>query len=82
MVSVYALAAIVYRTVQEGFTPNRVTFIGWNVINTGLLVLLLVRQLGSSGDTWVAAMKRTYSVGTVAYVVWSLVVLAALPWLF
>lgn len=82
LVSVYALTAIVYRTVQEGFTPNRVTFIGWNVINTGLLVLLLVRQLGSSGDTWVAAMKRTYSVGTVAYVVWSLVVLAALPWLF
>ncbi len=46
LVSVYALAAISYRTLQEGLTPNRVTFIGWNLINTGLLVYLLVKQIG------------------------------------
>ena len=33
LVSIYALAAIVYRTAIDRLTPNRLTFIGWNVIN-------------------------------------------------
>ncbi len=44
LVSIYALSAISYRTVQEGLTPNRLIFIGWNVINTGILLLLLFSQ--------------------------------------
>lgn len=82
LVSLYALAAILYRTTQEGFTPNRVTFIGWNIINTGLLVLLLSRQWRCRNGAWVAALKSTFSVGSIAYAAWSLLVVAALPWLF
>src|SRR5439155_26115592 len=39
LVSLYAMAAILYRTWQGGFTPNRVTVIGWNLVNIALLLL-------------------------------------------
>ena len=44
VVSLYALAAIVYRTAMDRLTPNRLAFIGWNVINIGLLILILFWQ--------------------------------------
>ena len=44
VVSLYALAAIVSRTAMDRLTPNRLAFIGWNVVNIGLLVLILIRQ--------------------------------------
>ena len=44
IVSLYALAAILYRTAIDRPTPNRLTFIGWNVINIGLLFLVLLFQ--------------------------------------
>src|SRR5262249_45652521 len=43
-VSAYALAAVLYRTVGDTLTMNRLTIIGWNVINITILILLLVRQ--------------------------------------
>ena len=82
LVSVYAFSAIVYRTVQDGFTPNRLTFIGWNIVNTGILLILLYRQARVQAGDWLPAMKATYSLGTIAYVVWALFVVIALPWLF
>jgi hypothetical protein len=33
LVSLYALAAILYRTAIDRMTPNRLAFIGWNVVN-------------------------------------------------
>lgn len=38
LISLYALSAIVYRTVQGGITVNRLTVIGWNTINIGILI--------------------------------------------
>jgi hypothetical protein len=43
-VGVYALAAIIYRTATDRLTPNRFAFIGWNVINIGVLAALLAGQ--------------------------------------
>ena len=82
IVSIYALAAILYRTAQEGITLNRVTFIGWNVINGGLLVLLLAKQRSCDRTTWLPALQWTIAAGSVVYVVWSCVVVFVLPWLF
>ncbi len=82
LVSLYALAAILYRTGIDRLTPNRLAFIGWNVVNIGLLVVLLVYQARAGAGDWVAALHRAYSVGTVAYVVWTAVVILAVPWLF
>jgi magnesium-transporting ATPase (P-type) len=82
LVSLYALAAILYRTAFDRLTPNRLTFIGWNLINIGLLILLLFFQMRVKEGRWLAALYRAYSAGTVAYAVWTIVVILALPWLF
>jgi len=82
IVSLYALSAILYRTVLDRLTPNRLTFIGWNVVNIGLLVLVLLFQVRAKEGRWPHWLYRAYSAGTVAYTVWTLVVILAIPWLF
>jgi len=82
VVSLYALAAILYRTAIDRFTPNRLTFIGWNVVNISLLVLLLLFQTKVKLGQWLHALYRAYSAGTVAYGVWTLAMVLAIPWLF
>jgi hypothetical protein len=82
IVSLYALTAILYRTAFDRLTPNRLTFIGWNVINIGLLFLVLLFQARPKGERWLQGLFRAYSAGTVAYAVWTLVAILALPLLF
>ena len=71
----------VYRTALDRLTPNRLAFIGWNLINSGLFVLLLAGQARGAWGGW-AGVKRTFAAGMVAYAVWSLAVIVAVPWLF
>jgi len=82
LVSLYALAAILYRTTLDRLTPNRLTFIGWNVVNIGLLFLVLLFQARAKEGRWLRELYRAFSAGTVAYALWTLVVILALPWLF
>jgi hypothetical protein len=82
IVSLYALSAIVYRTALDRLTPNRVAFIGWNVINVGLLCLVLLFQARPKEGQWLQSLHRAYQIGTVAYAAWTLVVILAVPWLF
>lgn len=82
LISLYALAAVIYRTAIDGWTVNRLTVIGWNALNTGLLALLLARQIRSWHEDWVAALHATVRLGSTAYLAWGLVVVLALPWLF
>ncbi len=82
IVSLYALAAILYRTALDRLTPNRLAFIGWNVVNIGLLFLVLLFQVRAKAGQWHHGLYRAYSAGTVAYAIWSLAMILALPWLF
>jgi hypothetical protein len=82
IVSLYALGAILYRTALDRLTPNRLTFIGWNVINVGLLGLVLLLQARAKPGQWIQALKRAYRAGTVAYAVWAVAMILAIPWLF
>jgi len=82
IVSLYALAAILYRTALDRLTPNRLTFIGWNVVNIGLLFLVLLFQVRAKEGRWLHGLYRAYSAGTVAYAAWTLAMILALPWLF
>jgi hypothetical protein len=82
LISLYALAAIIYRTANDRITPNRLLFIGWNVVNIAILVTLLVQQARSGRLRWLPAMHRTFAVGAVLYLVWSVTGLLAVPWLF
>ena len=81
-VSLYALGAIIYRTSIDRLTPNRLTFIGWNIINIGLLIVLLFLQLRGGEKGWLHELKRAFSIGTMAYVAWTFIVILSLPWLF
>ncbi|CAN5466450.1 hypothetical protein BH10CHL1_BH10CHL1_10540 [soil metagenome] len=82
VVSLYAMAAILYRTWQGGFTPNRLTVIGWNSINMGLLLLLLFKQWTAKPENWLAHIHETVSIGINSYMLWGAIVIILLPWLF
>jgi hypothetical protein len=79
VIGAYALVAVLSRTAQGGFTPNRLTVIGWNVVNLVTLLLLLVRQLRAGREGWVRALHVTFSQGLALYALWSAFVLVALP---
>ncbi len=82
LVSLYALSAILYRTITAVITINRLTMIGWNVINIALLVLLLIRLLRPGPQPWHVRIKTVFSLGAVLYVGWSLFVILVMPLLF
>jgi hypothetical protein len=81
LVSVYALVAILYRTANDDLTMNRLTVIGWNVINILLLAALLVAQ-AMRGGSWIGRVQTVFRWGTVAYLTWGTLLALALPWLF
>jgi hypothetical protein len=82
VVSLYALSATIFRTVNDRLTPNRLTIIGWNVINIGLLVLLLLVQWRANAAQWLEGLYRAFSIGTAVYAIWIAIVIFVLPWLF
>jgi hypothetical protein len=83
LVSLYALSATVYRTVvYGGFTVNRVAVIGWNCINVGILVLLVVQQFREGVKGWLDALQKVFGWGMRAYAVWGTFLLLAIPLLF
>lgn len=88
LVSLYALAAIVYRTVWDqpsllaGVTINRLAVIGWNSINIGILVALIVQQFRQGQAGWVSSLHSVFSRGLIGYVVWTAFLILAIPLLF
>lgn len=82
IVGIYALAAILYRTLADRLTPNRLAFIGWNVINIGVLLWLLLLQWRSDEAGRVHALHRTLAGAMIPYALWALLTVLTLPWLF
>lgn len=82
IVSVYAMSATVYRTIAGEITINRLTIMGWNAINIGILSLLLFRQSKSGQNNWAVAMQTVFSQATNAYLVWGAFLVLAIPLLF
>ena len=82
LVGLYAFTAILYRTAIDKLTPNRLTFIGWNLVNIGILLLVLIKQLRANEKSWLPKLHSAFAAGAVAYAIWALVVILAIPWLF
>jgi hypothetical protein len=82
LISVYALSATIYRTAFLGITVNRVTVIGWNSINIAILVALIFKQLKDGAAAWIGSAQSVFSGATVAYTVWTLFLIVAVPLLF
>jgi hypothetical protein len=81
LISIHALAAIIYRTWVEGLTINRLTVIGWNTLNIGLLVLLLVQQWRKGKNAWIEATHEVYRIGAWGYLIWGTILLIVSPWI-
>ncbi len=82
IVSLYALAAVLYRTFGGVLTINRLTIIGWNSINIALLALLIYRQLRRGTAAWIDSLHQTFSNGIVLYIGWAAFLTLATPWMF
>lgn len=82
LIGVYALVAISSRTLAGDLTPNRFTFIGWNIVNIGLLVHMLYHQARAKQGQWLPALHNSYRLGTAVYAIWTLLVIFVTPWLF
>lgn len=82
LVSLYALSATVYRTTLGGWTINRLTIIGWNGINISLLGIFLYRQWRSGRAAWLESSRATFRLGLIAYAIWTIFLILALPLLF
>jgi hypothetical protein len=82
LISIYALSAIVYRTLDWGITVNRLAVIGWNTINIGILIALIVKQFKDGQQRWVESLQQVFSFGTNFYVAWGLFLLVTIPLLF
>jgi hypothetical protein len=82
VVSLYALSATVYRTIQGGLTINRLTIIGWNVINMSILFGLVYKQIKGGREGWIDSLKSVFSLATNAYLVWVLFLVIVIPLLF
>lgn len=82
LVSLYALFAILYRTDEGGITMNRLTVIGWNMLNTIILILLVYRLLRNKSSQWEQELQKIFSLGAAVYMVWGTFIVLAIPLLF
>ena len=82
LISIYALSAIIYRTIDGGLTINRLMIIGWNGINISILVWLIYKQFKYGRGKWIDSLHSVFSQASAAYLVWGLFLVLAVPWLF
>ncbi|MGW8226523.1 MAG: hypothetical protein ACWGOY_12350 [Anaerolineales bacterium] len=82
LVSVYALSATIFRTIEGGWTINRITIIGWNIINICILFWLVFKQFKDGREKWIDSLHSVFSLATNAYLAWGLFVVLLIPWLF
>jgi uncharacterized membrane protein len=82
LISLYALSAVAYRTSIDRLTLNRLTIIGWNVINIAILGMMIYTQFNKIASAWHERLQRVFSKATGAYLAWSLFSILALPWIF
>ena len=82
LVSLYALAAIVYRTWADTLTMNRMVVIGWNIVNIAVLSFLLFGQVRVGQGQWALEIKRAFYLATMGYTAWACLVVVLVPLLF
>jgi hypothetical protein len=82
LVSLYAMSAIIYRTVDGGLTPNRLAVICWNIVNTVTLIVLIIRQLRQARETWVDSLKAAFALGASGYIACGVALVLLIPLIF
>ena len=76
LLNVYALAAIVSRTLEYGLSPNRHAVLGWNIVTLLMLAFMLARSWSAQSDDWLPRFRESLGrvmvlpVGWAMWVVW------------
>lgn len=79
LLNLYALAAIVSRTLSFGLTPNRYAVLGWNCVTLIMLAVLGFRLWRAHPDTWIFAVREALARVSIVAVAWIVWVVIALP---
>lgn len=79
LLNVYALAAILSRTVHFGLSPNRYAFVGWNIVTLIMLAVVVIALFRERSRRWVHVLHKSLARLSVLCVVWALWVLLVLP---
>tara|TARA_Y100001001_G_scaffold159688_1_gene181048 strand:+ start:226 stop:1164 length:939 start_codon:yes stop_codon:yes gene_type:complete len=77
--NVYALAAIVSRFLQYGFTPNRHAVLGWNIVTLLMLALLLSRAWPAKDENWISVFRASMAQGVLLASAWAAWVVWGIP---
>jgi hypothetical protein len=78
VLNLYALAAIAYRTLELGLTPNRHAVLGWNIV-TLVLLAGICHSLRPQANDWACSFSRRVGHLLPVPLVWSVCLLVALP---
>ena len=81
LVSLYALSAVVFRA-SDGLTMNRLTVIGWNVINLAIFLAVFILQLRNGEQGWASRLHRVFNRAMIFYALWCVFVILALPLIY
>jgi hypothetical protein len=79
LLNVYALAAIISRTIEFGLSPNRYVVLGWNVVTLVILAAVSIQLWRAKPDKWVYAFRESIARVAVLSLVWAFFVLIGLP---
>lgn len=79
LLNVYALAAVVSRTLDAGLTPNRFAVTGWNVATLVILAAVGVRLWQGRTQRWMPVLREAIGLLAPLAAVWALLLLLALP---
>ena len=79
VLNLYALAAILSRTLRFGLTPNRYAVLGWNTATLLMLAVVGIQLWRGRSDPWVHVFRESMAGVSVLAVGWALWVLLGLP---
>jgi len=79
LLNVYAITAILYRTVSFGLTPNRYACLGWNAVTLIILAGLLFGMIKNGSQRWSQGFQTTLARFSTLAVCWALWVIFILP---
>ncbi len=79
LLNLYALAAVAYRTIEGGLTPNRHTVLGWNAVTLLMFGYTLVTSWRAEHVEWSGVFRTSLARALVLAIVWALWVVLGIP---
>ncbi len=79
LLNIYALVAIISRTIEYGLTPNRQTVLGWNVATLLMFAFMLAKSWSVEADGWTQVFRESLARSMPLAVGWAAWVVLVLP---